>query len=126
MKANDTNLETVSAVLAAITDGKLDVALNNFEESAKWRCADALPESGTHDGKKAIGAMLTRVRERYRNKLHLLGLTVYAGDGHVFAEYTRSGTSDAYGPGSEHVLAVFEVVLGKIREAREFVFRRTA
>ncbi len=125
MKTTESNVDTVSSLLTAVTQGNLDAALSAFEEDAKWRCADGLPEAGTHEGKDALRKFFTAVRARYRNEPRYLQLTVKASDDHVFAEYTRSGTGDAYGPNTEHALTVFQLVMGKIREAREFVVRRS-
>ncbi|MCC6873417.1 MAG: nuclear transport factor 2 family protein [Sandaracinaceae bacterium] len=125
MRTSEANVEIVSKLLAAVTQGNLEVAVSAFEDDAKWRCAESLPEAGTHEGKAGLQKLFGAVRKRYRNEPHYLHLTVNATDDHVFAEYSRSGSSDPYAPGSEHAITVFHVVMGKIREAREFVFRRS-
>lgn len=122
-KQAETNIDVVQKTLTAIAEGKLDVALEQFEENAKWIGAQGRPEAGVHEGKDAIRKTIGAVRERFTGGFKVLNLSVHGTHDHAFAEYTRSRTDDAYAEGSEHVLTVFEMVMGKIREARDFVHR---
>ena len=119
----ETNIDVVQKALTAIAEGKLDVALSQFEDSAKWSVAQGLPEAGVHEGHEAIRRMLGEVRERFTGGFKLLNLSVHGTHDQAFAEYTRARDGDAYGEGSEHCVTVFEMVMGKIREARDFVHR---
>lgn len=118
------NEEAVNRALIEIAEGKLGAAVAQFEEDAKWRRADVLPAGGTYEGRAAIERMLADQRERLGGRLHVLNLTLHTAGEHVFADYTLSPSSDALEEGAEHVLTAFDVVLGKIREAREFAFTR--
>jgi len=117
------NTSVVNNAFVAFAEGDMEAALTHFEEDAKWCRSDALPESGTYEGKEAIGGLLGSIRERLGGRLHVLQLTLYGAGEHVFADYTVSPSSDPMDDGSAHVLTSFDVVFGKIREAREFAFR---
>lgn len=121
----ETNIEVVSKTLRAIAEGDIDAALGQFERDGKWNVAQGLPEAGVYDGPDAIRKMLAAVRERLHGGYKLQNLSVHGTHDHAFAEYTRSRTDDSYGPGSEHCLVVFDMVMGKIREARDFVHRKS-
>jgi ketosteroid isomerase-like protein len=123
MQRRDANIEAVNHALIAIEQGNLKEALSFFEDEAMWRRAAVLPGGGTFEGHASIEALLHGIRERLGGRLHLLGLTLYGAGEHVFADYTVSPSEDAYADGAEHVLTAFDVVLGKIREVREFAFR---
>jgi ketosteroid isomerase-like protein len=124
MEGHQENVDAVHRAMIAMAEGKLDAVVEQLEEDAKWRRSPLLADGGTYDGRGAIRTMMTNVRERMGGRPHVLELTVYGAGEHVFAEYTLSPSSDPLEEGSEHVLAAFSVVLGKIREAREFVFER--
>ncbi|HJL14252.1 MAG TPA: hypothetical protein RMH99_01280 [Sandaracinaceae bacterium LLY-WYZ-13_1] len=122
----ETNIEAVQKTLQHVVEGKLDEALGTFEtDSPKWNVAQGLPEAGLHEGADAIKKMLGAVRERYSGGYKLVHLTVHGTRDHVFAEYTRSPSTDENAEGAEHCLTVFEMAMGKIREARDFVHRRS-
>jgi ketosteroid isomerase-like protein len=120
MKETDANIESVTKAFGAIVEGKLDDALAQFDNAAKWNVAEVLPEKGRYDGKEAIEKMLAARRERFHGGYKFVHLTVHSTNTNVFAEYTRTSGGEAEG---EHCIAVFEMVVGKIREVREFVFR---
>jgi len=121
----ETNIEAVQKALQHMVEGDLDGALGMFEaDEPRWNVAQGLPEAGLHEGGDAIRAMLGAVRERFTGGYKLLHLTLHGAQDHVFAEYTRSPSSDEKDAGSEHCLTVFEMTLGKICEARDFVHRR--
>jgi len=115
------NIEVVDAAVRAIQDGDLDGALARFEEDARWGVARSLPQGGLYDGREAIGKMLGAVRERFSGGYKFLHLTVHGTKDHVFAEATRSSGAER-AEGAEHILIAFHVVMGRIREAREFVY----
>lgn len=117
----ETNIDVVQKALTSIAAGNLDAAIAQFEEDAKWNVAEGLPETGMHEGRDALRAMIGATRERFRGGFKLLNLSVHGTHDHAFAEYTRAKGDDAYAEGSEHVLTVFELVMGKIRSARDFV-----
>jgi ketosteroid isomerase-like protein len=117
------NASAVNRALVAFAAGNIDEALTQFEEDAQWRRSDLLPEAGTYEGREAIGGLLRSILERLGGRLHVLQLTLYAAGEHVFADYTVSPGSDPMADGSAHVLVTFDVVFGKIRQAREFAFR---
>ena len=123
MHRSEQNIQTVQRILDGLVTGDLDGALAQFDPEAKWYCPDGLPEAGVHDGREGIGALFGRVRERFAGGLHLVHLTLHASGENVYAEFTRSRGKHANGPGSEHQLAVFELVYGKVREVREFTMR---
>lgn len=120
-KQAQTNIDVVQKALTSIAAGKIDDAMAQFEDDAKWHTAESLAESGMHEGRDAIRAMLGSTRERFRGGFKLLNLSVHGTHDHAFAEYTRASGDDAHAKGAEHCLAVFEVVMGKIRSARDFV-----
>ena len=124
MKNEDVNTDAVNKAIIGIAEGNLERVLGQFEEDAKWRRSPLLASGGTYEGKKAIEGMLAEMRERLGGRLHVLNLTMYGTGEQVFADYTISPSSDELAEGAEHVLTAFDVVLGKIREAREFVFSR--
>lgn len=115
------NIEVVEAALVAIQDGDMDGALSRMEEDARWGVARSLPEGGLHTGRDEIREMFAAVRERFPGGYRFLHLTVHGTKDHVFAEATRSAGAER-AEGAEHVLVMFHVVMGKIREAREFVY----
>jgi len=121
MDEAQSNIEVVDAALTAIQGGDLDGALGRFEEDARWGVARSLPQGGLHTGRGEIGKMLGAVRERFSGGYKFLHLTVHGTKDHVFAEATRSAGKER-GEGAEHVLMLFHVVMGRIREAREFVY----
>jgi len=124
MQSQETpNTSAVNTALVAFAEGNIDGFLAQFEEDAKWRRSDLLPEAGTYEGRAAIGGLIKSILERLGGRLHILELTLYGAGEHVFADYTVSPSSDPMDDGSTHVLTTFDVVLGKIREAREFAFR---
>lgn len=122
-KQAETNIDVAQSALMAIAEGKLDEAMAQFEPEAKWSVAKALPEAGVHEGADAIRKMLAAQRERFPGGYQLVNLSVHGAHDHAFAEFTRAKGGDAYADGSEHVLTVFSVVMGKIREVRDFVHR---
>lgn len=124
MHDQQANEAAVNRAIVAIAEGKLGAALAQFEEDAKWCRADLLPSGGTYQGRAAIERMLTDQRERMGGRPHVLNLTLHGAGEHVFADYTFSPGSDPYEEGAEHVLTAFDVVLGKIREVRQFAFTR--
>lgn len=121
MDAAQSNIEVMDAALVAILKGDLDGAVGRFEEDARWGVAQWLPNSGLHEGHAGIRSYLASVKERL-GEYKLLHLNVYGTSDHVFAEGTRATGDDAYAEGSEHVLLVAHVVMGKIREVREFAY----
>jgi hypothetical protein len=123
MNDTDTNEGAVHRALIAIAEGNFGAALDQFEADAKWRRTELLPNGGTFEGREAIGKMLTDARERVGGRAHILNLTIHGSGEHVFADYTFSPSSDPQEEGAEHVLTAFEVVLGKIREVRQFAFK---
>ncbi|MCB9597378.1 MAG: nuclear transport factor 2 family protein [Sandaracinaceae bacterium] len=123
MHDQDSNSLAVNRAIVAFSEGNVPGMLEQFEEDAKWRRSELLPFGGTREGREAIGELFTSVLERLGGRLHVLDLTVSATGEQVFADYTISPSSDPNAEGAAHVLTAFHVVLGKIREAREFVFR---
>ena len=122
MDQAQSNIEVVDAALAAIQKGDLDGAMTRFEEDARWGVAQWLPEAGLHTGGPAIRAMLAKVRERFKGGYQLFHMTAYATPDRVFVEATRAGASGERGKGGEHVMMVFHVVMGRVREVRELVY----
>ncbi len=122
MEQAQSNIEVVEAALAAILKGDLDGAMERFEEDARWGVAEALPEAGLYTGEAEIRELLSSVRERYRGGYKLLGLTAYGTKDHVFVETTRAPGDDARAKGSEHVLMSFHLVMGRVRDVREFAY----
>lgn len=122
MDQAQSNIEVVEAALGAIVNGDLDGAMARFEDDARWGVAESLPQGGLHQGRKAIVDMLGEVRERYPGGYKLLGLTAYGTKDHVFVETTRAFGDHAHGKGAEHVLLAFQLVMGKVRDVREFVY----
>lgn len=122
MDAAQSNIEVMDKSLEAILEGDLDGALTRFEEDARYGVAQWLPNAGLHEGHAGIRAYLGSVRERFGGSYQMLHLNVYATSDHVFAEMTRSSSDDAYASGSEHVMLVAHVVMGKIREVRELAY----
>ena len=122
MDAAQSNIEVVDAAFAALLEGDLDGALTRFEEDARYGVAQWLPNAGMHEGRTGIRAYLSSIRERFGGDYKMLHLNVYATADHVFAEMTRASDGDPYAEGSEHVLLVAHLVMGKIREVREFAY----
>ena len=122
MDQAQSNIEVVDAALAAIQKGDLDGAMARFEEDARWGVADALPEAGLYTGQAEVRQMLSALRERYRGGYKLLGLTAYGTTDRVFVETTRAPGEDARSKGAEHVLMAFHVVMGRVRDVREFAY----
>lgn len=120
MKDTEANIETVTCALTAIVEGKLDDLRAQLDADPKWNVTTFLPEAGLHEGADAMVNMLGVRRERFAGGYAFKHLTVHGTHDHVFAEYTRTGATDVEG---EHCMAVFELVMGKIREIREFAFR---
>ena len=122
MKQAQGNIDLVTATLSDFEAGKLEAGLEHFEDEARWGVAKLLPNGGLSEGKDAIRKMLGQVRERFNGGYRFLHLNVYGASDHVFAETTRTGGDDSYSKGSEHVLLSFHVVMGRVREVREFVY----
>lgn len=122
MDQAQSNIEVVDAALAAIQRGDLDGAMKRFEEDARWGVAEWLPEAGLHTGEAEIRRMLAQVRERFPGGYKLLGLTTYGTSDRVFIETTRAAVDDPRAKGAEHVLIAFHVVMGRIRDIREFAY----
>ncbi len=120
MDQAQSNIEAVEATLRSIEQGDFDGALGRFEEDARWDVSSFLPQAGWHDGTEAIKKLLGAMRERFPTGYRHLGLTVYGTPDHVFAETTRAAGPDP--EGTEHVLLSFQLVMGRIRGVKEFVF----
>ncbi|MCA9608671.1 MAG: nuclear transport factor 2 family protein [Myxococcales bacterium] len=122
MDQAQSNIEVVEAALEAIQNGDLKGAMARFEEEIRWGVAEWLPQAGLHDGHDAVQQMLGAVRERFPGGYKLLGLTAYGTKDHVFVETTRAAGDHPHREGAEHVLLAFHVVMGKIRDVREFAY----
>ena len=54
--------------------------------------------------------------------MRFVRVTAYGPPDRVFAGPTRAAGGDAKAKGAEHVMLAFQVVMGRIRGVREFVY----
>ncbi len=119
MQNREENIRAVENVLVGMQEGDVKRILTVLDDEARWVGGDSVETLA--QGKDAISKVLES--KSAASGLHLLDTTIHADGDHVFAEYTRSPSHDAAADGSEHVLTVFEMAFGKIREVREFTRR---
>lgn len=121
MKQREENIRAVENVLAGLQQGDVERVLGALDEDARWIGAGTKRQPNIH-GKEAIAKSLKK-RVKASGGSHWLETRIHADGDHVFAEYTRSPKSKPDAKGAEHVLSVFELAFGKIREVREFTLR---
>jgi hypothetical protein len=121
MDVTQSNIETVDKALEQILAGDLDLSL--FEDGARWGVAEFLPEGGLHTGRDAIRTMLANRRERFPGGYRLRRMSIWGTPDRVFVECTRAPEAAGEERG-EHIALMFTLVVGRIRDVREFAYSR--